>query len=127
MKPIADENQCYDQMLIVEKYETVIAYLYPIAQNMPRKHGVARDKFLDCLLGQVELFISAGKSSQISRLYQADANLATLRFWLRFLASAPVRSITPHQVKTAYVLMAEVGKIMGAWIARLRRKGQAGQ
>jgi hypothetical protein len=28
-------------MAIVEKYERVISYLYPIAQSMPRKHGVA--------------------------------------------------------------------------------------
>jgi len=80
-----EATKCYDQMLIVEKYETVISYLYPIAQNLPRKHAVARDLFLETLLGQVNLFIVAGKSNQASRLYQADAGLAMLRFWLRFL------------------------------------------
>jgi len=31
--------------------------------------------------------------------------------------------MTPHQVETAQVLIAEVGNILGAWIARLNRKG----
>lgn len=119
--------KCYDQMLIVERYERVISYLYPIAQSIPRKHGVARSMFLECLLGQVELFIVAGKSNQISRLYAADAGLSTLRFWLRFLASDKVHGMTPHQVEAAQVLIAEVGRILGAWIVRVGRKGQAGK
>lgn len=124
MEPVKEATKCYDQMFIVEKYEKVISYLYPIAQNIPRKHGVARDMFLDCLLGQVNLFIVAGKSNQVSRLYAADAGLATLRFWLRFLSGIQKpHAMTPHQVETAQVLIAEVGSILGAWIARLNRKG----
>jgi len=124
MEPVKEATKCYDQMFIVEKYEKVISYLYPIAQNIPRKHGVARDMFLDCLLGQVNLFIVAGKSNQVSRLYAADAGLATLRFWLRFLSGIQKpHEMTPHQVETAQVLIAEVGNILGAWIARLNRKG----
>lgn len=121
-----EATQCYDQMLIVEKYETVISYLYPIAQNLPRRHAVARDMFLETLLGQVELFIVAGKSNQASRLYQADAGLAMLRFWLRFLGKKQVRGITPHQMEVAQVLISEVGKILGAWITRLKGKGHTG-
>lgn len=126
MQPIKEGLVSFDQMAVVEKYEGVIAYLYPIAQNMPRKHGVARDMFLECLLGQTRLFIEAGKSGQVSRLYTADAGLATLRFWLRFLHAHPVRSITAHQVEVALVLIAEVGKMTGTWIGKLKRKGQAG-
>ena len=74
-------------MAISEKYERVIAYLYPIAQSIPRKHGVVRDMFLQCLLGQPDLFFQAGKSNQVSRIYAADAGLAQLRFWMRFLVS----------------------------------------
>ncbi len=124
MEPIQEATKCYDQMFIVEKYEKVISYLYPIAQNIPRRHGVAREKFLDCLLGQVNLFIVAGKSNQVSRLYAADAGLATLRFWLRFLSGIQKpHGMTPHQVEAAQVLIAEVGKILGAWIVRLNHKG----
>lgn len=61
MEPIEESGRCYDQMAIVEKYERVVAYLYPIAQSMPRRHGVARDMFLQCLLGQPDLFFQAGK------------------------------------------------------------------
>lgn len=119
----ADTSQTYEPMAVVEKYETVIRYLYPIAQNLPRKHSVARDMFLACLLGQVQLFVEAGKSNQISRLYVADGGLANLRFWLRFLSSEQVKGITPHQVKTAQALVAEVGKMLGAWIVKHKRRG----
>lgn len=40
MEPIEEAVKCYDQMLIVEKYEKVISYLYPIAQRL----GDARAK-----------------------------------------------------------------------------------
>jgi len=82
-------------MAIVEKYERVIAYLYPIAQSMPRKHGVAREMFLQCLLGIPDLLFQAGKSNQVSKIYAADAGLAQVRFWLRFLLS--IRAMTTHQ------------------------------
>lgn len=123
MTPELDTNQNYEPMAVVEKYETVIKYLYPIAENLPRKHGVARDMFLTCLLGQVQLFVEAGKSNQVSRLYIADAGLSHLRFWLRFLCGEQVRGITPHQVQTAQVLIAEVGKMLGAWIIKQKRRG----
>jgi len=126
MEPEKEVSQCYEQMNIVEKYETVIAYLYPIAQNIPRKHGVAKAMFIECLLEQVKLIVEAGKSGQISRLYVADAGLSQLRFWLRFLMSKQVRSITPHQVETAQVLIAEVGRLLGAWIVKQKRRGQHG-
>jgi hypothetical protein len=123
MMPEADTTQTYEPMAVVEKYETVIKYLYPIAQNLPRKHGVARDMFLACLLGQVQLFVEAGKSTQVSRLYVADAGLSHLRFWLRFLCADQVRGITPHQVQTAQVLVAEVGMMLGSWIRKQKRRG----
>ena len=126
MQPEKEVTQCYEQMNIVEKYETVIAYLYPIAQNIPRKHGVAKAMFIECLLEQVKLIVEAGKSGQISRLYVADAGFSQLRFWLRFLVSKQVRSITPHQVETAQVLIAEVGRLLGAWIVKQKRRGQHG-
>ena len=126
MEPVKEANFSYDQMLIVERYESVIAYLYPIAQNIPRKHGVIRDIFIDRLFTQVDLFIEAGKSNQISRLYAADAGLAKLRFWMRFLTKQPVRAMTTHQCETAQVLLAEVGKVMGKWIIKQKRKGQTG-
>lgn len=126
MTPDKDASPCYEQMAIVEKYEAVISYLYPIAQSLPRKHGVAREMFLQSLLGQVQLFVEAGKSNQVSRLYTADAGLAHLRFWLRFLLSSHVKGITSHQVETAQALIAEVGRMLGAWVRQFKRRGPHG-
>lgn len=120
---VKDAQASHASLVIVERYEAVIDYLYPILQNTPRKHGIARDEMLRALFGQVELFIVAGKSTGLSRLYSADANLALLRFWLRF-ASDPARKImTPHQHRTAQVLIAEVGGMLGAWIKNAKGRG----
>ena len=121
MNMTKDKHTCNDQLLIVEKYERVIAYLYPIIQRTPRKHGVVRDKFLSRMFDQTELFMQAGKSNQISRLYLADANLAMLRFYLRFFRES-IHHITINQESHAQALIAEVGAILGAWI-----KGNKGQ
>ena len=107
-------------MLIVEKYERVVAYLYPIVQRTPRKHGVLRDQFLKCLFGQADIMMQAGKTGHVSKLYAADANLSLIRFYLRFFKDG-IKHITHKQERHAQVLVAEVGSILGAWIKR--RKG----
>lgn len=48
MTPGKEVLQSYAQMAVVEKYETVIAYLYPVAQNIGRRHGVAKAMFIEC-------------------------------------------------------------------------------
>lgn len=111
-------------MAIVEKYEKVIAYLYPIAQSIPRKHGVAREMFLQRLLAIPGLLYAAGKSTQVSKLYIVDAAMADLRFWMRFLVS--IRSLTAHQLQTAQVLLAQVGAMLGAWMKKQKQQGRIG-
>ncbi|MGX7742323.1 diversity-generating retroelement protein Avd [Rhodopseudomonas parapalustris] len=123
MTIVKDETATYDQMAIVEKYEQVINYCYPIFQNIPRKHGVARDMMLRTLFGQIELFVLAGKSGQVSRLYSADANLGVLRYWLHFAAENSRRLITTNQHRTAQALVAEVGAMLGAWIKSTKGRG----
>lgn len=118
-----DGNAPPAALAIVEKYETALNYLYRILQNCPRKHGVARDAMLGCLLGQPELFYMAAKSSQVSRLYVADGNLATLRFWLRFMVHPDRKVITPQQHKVALGHLAEVGRMLGAWAKTLKARG----
>ena len=49
-----------DQLAIVQKYEVFLNYFYPIAQNIPRKHGVAKMLLIEALLAQPALFIKAG-------------------------------------------------------------------
>jgi hypothetical protein len=123
MQPIKD-SACFDQMAIVEKYERVISYLYPIAQSIPRKHGAARDMFLQCLMGVPDTLVQAGKSNQVSKLYAADAQLAHLRFWVRFLVS--IKCVTKHQQETSQVLIAEVGAMLGTWLKHRKAQGQSG-
>jgi hypothetical protein len=120
---IKDETASSNQLAIVERYEAVIHYLYPILQSCPRKHGVVRDLMVRTLFQQVDLLIVAGKSGQPSRLYAADANLATLRFWLRFAACSKLKVLTPHQHQVALTLIAEVGSMLGAWIRTAKSRG----
>jgi len=118
---VKDPRMSAEQMRIVEKYERVISYLYPIAQSIPRKHGVARDLFLRCLLEQVDLFMVAGKSNQISKLYSADAGLAMLRFWLRFLRTN-ISHLTKKQHEHSLALISEPASMLGEWIKN-KKKG----
>ena len=110
-------------LAIVEKYEQFIDYFYPVLQNAPRRHGVARDMALKTMFDQVELLVTAGKSRQVSRLYLADANLSALRFWLRFMAHPTRKIITPNQHRVALTKLAEVGKMLGAWIKSMKSGG----
>lgn len=119
-----EQIACYDQMAIVEKFERVIGYLYPIAQSIPRKHGVARDLFLQCLMRQPDLFFQAGKSNQVGKLYAADAGLAHLRFWMRFLHVQ--RCMSHHQLEFAQGLVSEVGGMLNMWIKRKKKQGSTG-
>ena len=122
---IKDAAQCYDQMLIIEKYERVINYLYPIALNLPNKHKNAKDLFINVLFEQVRLFNEAGKTNQVGKLYLADSGLSNLRFWLRFFVNYKIKGITEHQKLTAEALLAEVGALLGSWIKKIQslRKG----
>lgn len=122
----APDESSYAQMAIVEKYERFVEYIYPVLQNAPRKHGIARDAMLRCLFEQAELFIIAGKSRQVSRLYSADANLSLLRFWLRFMVAPKRTIITPRQHQVALVHLAEVGRMLGAWIKTMKGGGRDG-
>ena len=116
---IKDKNATPDQMLLVEKFERVINYLYPIIQRTPRKHGVVRDKALNCLFEQPDLIMQAGKSGQISKIYAADSNLALLRFYLRFYRLS-LKHLTVKQECHALAMIAEVGSLIGSWIRKKR-------
>lgn len=122
--PAGQPDHLHDQLYIVSKYETFLDYMYPVAQNIPRQHGVAKQLFIRDMLDQVGLFIDAGKTNQVSRLYLADAGLATLRYWLRFWSSPARRVLTPRQHRVGDVQLSEVGRLLGAWIGR--KQGRPG-
>lgn len=116
---VRDENLNTDALAIVEKYEAFVSYLYPILQCCPRQHGVLRDTVLAALFGPIGGLYHAAKSKQVSRLHSVDAEFATLRSHLRFMAKDTIRIITPKQHGTALALLSEPGRMLGAWIKKL--------
>ncbi len=113
---VQDAFLCERQLAIVEKYEDFLHYIYGPVHNIPRHHGVVRDAFLRASLDQLRLFAEAGKTSQISKLHVADAGIATLRSYLRFMAHPERRLISKQQHRIASIHLAEAGKMLGAWI-----------
>ncbi|MGV1867174.1 MULTISPECIES: diversity-generating retroelement protein Avd [unclassified Rhizobium] len=123
---IRDENVNARDLAIVEKYEEAVTYLYAIIQNCPRQHGALRDRLIGLMFDQVGLLYDAAKSKQASRLYAADSNLATLRFWLRFAASAKLKIISHKQHEVALRHVAETGRMLGQWIKAAKLNGRSG-
>jgi len=111
------------QLAIIERFEGFINYVYPIALNIRRTHYVARDLLITQMFEQISMFSQAGKSSQVSKLYLADAGLANLRYMMRFLSDSKRKLISRHQAEVASVHLAEVGKMLGAWIITKSAKG----
>ena len=105
-------------LVIIEKYEDFANYIYLVLQNVPRKHGVLKEKIIHLVFEQVELFYKAIKSNQKSRLYEADANLASIRFYLRFLADEKRKLISQKQHQVASIKIAEVGKMLHSRLSK---------
>lgn len=105
-----------NNLLIIEKYEEFVNYVYPVVQNIDRKHGYVKQKFIDTIFQQVDIFYKAIKSNQKSRPYEADGNLATIRFYLRFLANDKRKLLSKKQQQVCEIKLAEVGSILNSWI-----------
>lgn len=103
---------------MIEKYDAAFRYLYNITMNMPRRHGVFRDELLACMIRIPRALYVAAKSKQISRIREADAELATLRWFLRQAEDKPLKIITKSQRETAAVTLAEVGRMLGDWMKK---------
>ena len=123
MEVLKDELSSSREMAIVERFGVFVDYTYPIAINIRRTHQLVRDMLIASMFEQANLFAQAGKTSQVSRLYAADAGLAHLRFQLRFLADEKRKLISRHQHEVASVHLAEVGRMLGAWIKAKVAKG----
>jgi len=121
-----DEFVHAQDLAIVEKYEEAVTYLYPILQACPRRHTTLRDRLIGLLFDQVGLLYQAAKSKQASRLYAADAHLATLRFWLRFAADPKLKFISHRQHAVALRHLAETGAMLGQWIKAAKGNGRSG-
>lgn len=49
-------------LVIIEKYDGFVNYMYPILQNVERKHGKVKEMITQSIFIQVELFYKALKS-----------------------------------------------------------------
>jgi hypothetical protein len=103
---------------MVEKYERVIDYLYPLAQTIPRKHGTFRELLTRQLFLVAEQLNVAIKANTLSRCYALDGGLGQLRLLLRFMVHHKRKLMTEHQQETAQALVGEVGAMLGSWIKR---------
>lgn len=109
-----------EQMQIIKKFDEAVNYLYPILQSAPRNQGVLRDKMLNALFEQVEMFIKAGKSNQKSKLYMCDAGLANLRYLMRFATHHKRKLLSKKQQQVALVKISECGAMLNAWIKKVK-------
>lgn len=128
MEVIKDKVSNYNQLAVAGKYEElVIPYVRKRVRNIPNEYAVERAMAKQCLHGQMKLFYIAGKSNQISKVYDADAGLQDLRYWLRFMVDPDIKALTPDQFDQALMRVAEVGGMVGAWIAgHGKGRGQSG-
>jgi hypothetical protein len=110
------------EMLLLEKYQNFIKYIYPMLINMSGRHRVLRDSTLQAMFDQVRLFHDAAKSNQSSKLYIADSGLATLKEYLRLLQDENIKLLSKRQYEVASVHLSEVGKILGSWISKASKK-----
>lgn len=74
----ADPSKEAHGLYMVEKYERVIDYLYPLAQTIPRKHGTFRELLIQQLFLAAEHLNDAIKANQLSRCYVLDGSLGQL-------------------------------------------------
>ncbi|HJW89422.1 MAG TPA: diversity-generating retroelement protein Avd [Anaerolineales bacterium] len=103
--------------LFVRTYELLL-WLIPQVQKFPRTHrfGLA-ERIQRLSLDFQDAIVAAGKSKGEERrnwLRRADILLEQLRIWMRL--SQEFSLITVRQFEHAARLMAEVGRLLGAWI-----------
>ena len=61
-----------DNLVIIQKFEDFLQYIYPKVQKIDRTHGYMKQKFINLLFEEVECLYKAVKTNQISKLYEAD-------------------------------------------------------
>ena len=86
---------------MVEKYERVIDYLYPLAQTIPRKHGTFRELLIRQLFQVAEHLNDAIKANTLSRCYVLDGSLGQLRLMLRFMVHHKRKLITEGRMDSS--------------------------
>lgn len=111
-------SKTQNNLIIVEKYEIFLNYIYPEIQKVDRKDGFVKQKFINLLFETVDCIYKATKVSQVSKLYELDAYLSAIRFYLRFLSSEERKLLSLEKATQAEIKLSEVGKILNSWIKK---------
>jgi len=125
MSVVDDFETTGDQMLIIQKYERFLNYVYPIVMSIPRGHMTLKNIIVESLHKVPALVYQATKSDNVAKLYLVDAGLAEVRFYLRRMVFA--RFLTSRQLIYVQELLTEVGKILGSWIKNKKNSSRSGK
>lgn len=105
--------------LFVRTYD-FLGWLIPQVLKFPRAHRFGLGERIQRLsLDFQDNLVAAGKSHGVSRaekLHQADIQLEQIRLWMRFARDREL--ITLRQYEHAARMMAEMGRLLGAWIKK---------
>ncbi|MBU2611715.1 MAG: diversity-generating retroelement protein Avd [Chloroflexi bacterium] len=106
--------------LFTRTYDFLL-WLIPQVQKFPRVHRFTLAEHIQNLaLEFQDNLVAAGKSAGDTRrdlLKEADIQLEQMRHWVRFSRDNDL--FTLKQYEHAARLMAEVGRLLGAWLKQL--------
>ncbi len=112
-----------EKLVLIEKYDEFLFYIYPIIQKLPRSEGILKEDIIKLLIDSPELIYKAIKSPQINKLYDVDIRLSVIRHRLRFLDDQRNKLISKKQSQVSQVKLGEVGKLIGQMIKN-QQKGK---
>jgi len=99
----------------------LLLWLIPHVQAFPRSHRFSLgERIQRLILDFQDALVAAGKAEGPDRrrwLHQADVQLAQMRVWMRLALDLKLLSV--RQYEHAARLLAEVGRLLGAWLNKL--------
>lgn len=113
-----------ETLVLIKKYDEFVEYIYNPLIHAPIRHKIIRDKLMEAIMEQYSLLHKAIKTNQISKVYEADAGLATIRSYLRIMGSKDLkrRVLSLRQCAVAETILSESGKILGSMISKVKKK-----
>lgn len=103
--------------LFTRTYDLLL-WLIPQVQKFPRVYRFTlAERIQGLAMSFQDNLVAAGKSSGAARgalLKQADIQLEQIRLWMRYARDNDL--LTVRQYEHAARLMAEVGRLLGAWL-----------
>jgi hypothetical protein len=114
-----------DEMIVLTRVYELLAWLLPKGEGFPRgyRHTVTR-RLMDAAMDlQDGLFLAQTRRGAARRavLADCDAALSRLRLYLRL--AHHWRWLSDGQYEHVSLMVAEVGRLLGAWIRREAKGG----